>query len=234
MSSYSKPIINHIILSSPVCKIIYQNGLTEIHSKNKIYTCKELIITIPPSQFNKIEFINYPDVLYRIEAFKEFSMGEIIKVFGIFDSPYWRKNGYLGVGVNLDSPISTLYDGSYINSENGILIGFIPANLAKNTRENNFSEIKNLYLKSVKQLFGPIEANLIDFSYCDWNQNQWIQGGFNGFWTPGSLTKYKLDLTKQTQNIHWAGAETANEWIGFIEGAIQSGERAFKEIMLNK
>jgi monoamine oxidase len=31
--------------------------------------------------------------------------------------------------------------------------------------------------------------------------------------------------------IHWAGAETATEWAGYMEGAVQSGQRAAEEIL---
>jgi monoamine oxidase len=31
-------------------------------------------------------------------------------------------------------------------------------------------------------------------------------------------------------NVHWAGAETASEHPGYLEGAIQSGERAAREV----
>jgi monoamine oxidase len=33
-----------------------------------------------------------------------------------------------------------------------------------------------------------------------------------------------------TGRIHWAGTETATEWTGYMEGALQSGERAAGEI----
>jgi len=31
--------------------------------------------------------------------------------------------------------------------------------------------------------------------------------------------------------IHWAGTETATVWSGYIDGAIQSGKRAAREIL---
>jgi monoamine oxidase len=31
--------------------------------------------------------------------------------------------------------------------------------------------------------------------------------------------------------VHWAGTETATEWMGYIDGAVQSGERAAREIL---
>ena len=31
--------------------------------------------------------------------------------------------------------------------------------------------------------------------------------------------------------IHWAGTETATEWTGFMEGAIEAGERVASEVL---
>jgi len=31
--------------------------------------------------------------------------------------------------------------------------------------------------------------------------------------------------------IHWAGTETATVWNGYMEGAVQSGERAVAEVL---
>jgi monoamine oxidase len=31
--------------------------------------------------------------------------------------------------------------------------------------------------------------------------------------------------------IHWAGAETATVWSGYMDGAVQSGERAAAEVV---
>jgi len=30
--------------------------------------------------------------------------------------------------------------------------------------------------------------------------------------------------------IHWAGTETSTKWMGYIDGAIRSGERAAEEV----
>ena len=32
-------------------------------------------------------------------------------------------------------------------------------------------------------------------------------------------------------SLHWAGAETATVWNGYMDGAVQSGERAAEEIL---
>ena len=45
-----------------------------------------------------------------------------------------------------------------------------------------------------------------------------------------TLTKYGYYLNKPIGAIHWAGTETATEFFGYIEGALQSAERVVSEI----
>ena len=37
-------------------------------------------------------------------------------------------------------------------------------------------------------------------------------------------------LRKPVGGIHWAGTETADEWTGFLDGAVRSGQRAADEV----
>ena len=38
-------------------------------------------------------------------------------------------------------------------------------------------------------------------------------------------------LRKPHHNVHFAGTETAHDWMGYIDGAIQAGYRSAEEIL---
>jgi monoamine oxidase len=38
-------------------------------------------------------------------------------------------------------------------------------------------------------------------------------------------------LAEPVGRIHWAGAETASAWNGYMEGAVESAERAAREVL---
>jgi monoamine oxidase len=48
---------------------------------------------------------------------------------------------------------------------------------------------------------------------------------------PGALTSYGSALREPVGPIHWAGTETAQIWNGYMDGAIESGERAAREVL---
>ncbi len=49
--------------------------------------------------------------------------------------------------------------------------------------------------------------------------------------TTGAWTAFGPALRKPIGPIHWAGAETATVWNGYMDGAIRSGERAAAEAL---
>ena len=48
---------------------------------------------------------------------------------------------------------------------------------------------------------------------------------------PGVLTSLGPALREPIGPLHWAGTETATVWNGYMDGAIQSGERAAREVV---
>jgi monoamine oxidase len=48
---------------------------------------------------------------------------------------------------------------------------------------------------------------------------------------PGALTGAGDALRRPIGPVHLAGTETALEWCGYLEGALESGERAAAEVI---
>jgi monoamine oxidase len=48
---------------------------------------------------------------------------------------------------------------------------------------------------------------------------------------PGTLGRYGQVLRRPEGRVHWAGTDTATVWNGYMDGAIQAGERAADEVL---
>lgn len=46
------------------------------------------------------------------------------------------------------------------------------------------------------------------------------------------MTTFGSAIREPRGRIHWAGTETATEWAGYLDGALQSGIRAVSEVGL--
>jgi monoamine oxidase len=80
------------------------------------------------------------------------------------------------------------------------------------------------------RFFGPQAAHPVGFVEKNWNDDPWSGGCYGGVPGPGTLVAYGEALRAPCGRIHWAGTETATEWMGYLEGAIQSGHRAAAEV----
>ncbi len=57
----------------------------------------------------------------------------------------------------------------------------------------------------------------------------WAVAAFGAFMPPGVWTSLGPAIRAPEGRIHFAGTETATVWSGFIDGAIESGERVAEE-----
>lgn len=60
---------------------------------------------------------------------------------------------------------------------------------------------------------------------------QYSGGCYTMTCAPGFLTRYGPYLRKPIDRLHYAGTETASCWSGYMNGAIQGGERAAREVL---
>ena len=63
----------------------------------------------------------------------------------------------------------------------------------------------------------------------DWNHDPYSKGTWC-MYPPGMLTSSLAELQRPEGNIFFAGADIANGWRGFIDGAIESGARTATQI----
>jgi monoamine oxidase len=79
--------------------------------------------------------------------------------------------------------------------------------------------------------FGSRAAAPLDYLEKDWSQEEWTRGCYGAFFPPNTWTNYGHALRAPVGRLHWAGAETATVWMGYMDGAIRSGQRAAAEVL---
>ena len=92
-------------------------------------------------------------------------------------------------------------------------------------------ERKKRVLEQLKRTFDCEEA-MYPREFCehDWMKEEWSRGCYMGVANTSTLLECSTGLAKPCGRIHWAGTETAEHWIGYIDGAMESGVRAAKEV----
>jgi monoamine oxidase len=113
----------------------------------------------------------------------------------------------------------------------GVLTALIGGKYARRLGQLPQLERKKEILACISHLFGNKALDPIALYEKDWSEDPWSRGGYAAHFATGVISEYGAALTDPVGPIHWAGTETANEWRLYMEGAIQSGERAAKETL---
>jgi monoamine oxidase len=159
-------------------------------------------------------------------------MGSVIKYWVAYEKPFWRERGLNGM-LQSDQPPSEFISGDFTPAEGwpGLLAGFIEAHNAMAWTGRPMEERKKIVVERLVSLLGPEAAKPVDYEDQDWPADPWSRGCYGASMTPGIMTTVGKVIRQPHGRIHWAGTETSTKWMGYIDGAIRSGERAAGEVL---
>jgi monoamine oxidase len=189
-------------------------------------TAKAVIVAIPPEHRAGIAFD--PALPPEYEKLTEhWPQGSLSKAYVAYETPFWRDDGCSGESLSDEGPVFITFDVSPSDAGPGILLGFTDARTfdplpAEQRREQA--------LEGFATLFGDAARHPIDYVDHCWGTEEFAPGGPTAAVPPGSWTTYGPWLRKPVDGIFWAGTETADEWTGFLDGAVRSGKRAADEV----
>ncbi|XP_041355941.1 amine oxidase [flavin-containing]-like isoform X2 [Gigantopelta aegis] len=223
-----------VLLKSPVTKIEQKAHEVVVQDLNgKQFSAKYVIVATPLPLQQKIVY-EPPLPSRRNQLIQRLPMGSVIKTFMYYNTPFWRKKGCCGSAAidDQDGLIGFCLDDVKPDGSHPAIMGFILADKARKycdlTKEERKKRISELYSK----VFQTDEAlNPIHYEEMDWLAEQWSGGCYTTMMPPGFLTKFGREIRKPIGRLYFAGTETATYWSGYMEGAIQAGERAGREIL---
>ncbi|GFU15775.1 amine oxidase A [Trichonephila clavipes] len=71
----------------------------------------------------------------------------------------------------------------------------------------------------------------IHYEEKNWMEEQYAGGCFTAMLPPGFLTRYGKAIRAPIDRMHFAGTETATKWSGYMDGAVEAGERSAREVL---
>jgi monoamine oxidase len=217
--------------NAPVTTITHHENEVQVAGDGFAYAAKRVIVAIPPVLISSIDFTPALPLL-KSQLIEKMSMGIVGKVFGVYEKPFWREQGFSGQVVSDEhAPFQTLFDSSPADSRYGVLLGFCIANRARNFFDQPEAQRKEIALHAFARYYGDEALAPVHYADHCWADEAWSKGCYAGLYPTGAWTNFAGSLAMPTGNIHWAGTETSDVWYGYIEGAVRAGERAAHEIL---
>ena len=219
-----------VVLGAPVRRIAWSADGVRLTADGVDVQAGKVIVSVPPTLAGRISY-DPPLPGYRDQLTQRVPMGAVIKCFAIYDEPFWRAAGASGSTVSASGPLSLTVDNSPPSGSPGILVGFLEGDHARSFGRVSAEERRSAVLRNLEQLLGPRAGRPEAFIEKSWAEEEWSRGCYEGYTPPGVLTAFGPALREPIGPIHWAGTETATKWNGYIDGALQSGERAAREVL---
>ena len=226
----AESLADQVVLSAPVRRIEWSPRAVGLTGEGIRVRAERAIVAVPPTLAGRIWY-DPPLPGYRDQLTQRVPMGAVIKCFAIYDEPFWRAEGLSGSTVSGTGPLTLTMDNSPPSGSPGILVGFLEGDHARSFGRATAAERREAVLANLVQLLGPRAARPEHFIEKSWAEEEWSRGCYEGYTPPGVLTAFGPALREPIGPIHWAGTETATKWNGYIDGALQSGERAAREVM---
>lgn len=188
------------------------------------------IVAVPPTIAGRIDY-DPPLPALRDQLTQRMPQGSVIKTMAIYDEPFWRREGLSGQGTSDVGPARVTFDNSPPDGSPGVLLGFLEGRFARHWATRPAAERREAILAGHARLFGPRAARPAAFVERIWAEEEWTRGCYGCLMTTGGWTEYGRALREPVGRLHWAGAETATVWNGYMDGAVSSGERAAAEVL---
>jgi monoamine oxidase len=216
-------------LSSPVLSVARGRPAT-VHTAGAGYRARQVIVTVPKSVTAAIRFAPaLPPAM--AQYLQRQPSGSAVKIQALYPTPFWRSRGLSGAVVSDTGPLEVVYDNSPPSGHPGILVGFAEGNEGRALFGLTDGQRRRAVLASLARYFGPEASAPTHYLDMVWAREPYSGGAYGSFNPPGVITSLGAAAAGPVGNIHFAGADYAAQWPGYMEGAIRSGEAAAAEVL---
>ncbi|MEM8925194.1 MAG: FAD-dependent oxidoreductase [Actinomycetota bacterium] len=234
----TQPIADHlesllaepVVHNAPVERLDVEGDGVVAVAGETTYRARHAVVAVPPQLYGDL---GLTEVLgaNRQQALADWVRAEVVKTVLVFDRPFWRSDGLSGVFHTPGGFANSTMDCSPADASAGILVLFSTSSTARRLRHVADEEERvRLAVEWLREVLGDDVPSPIGGRSIDWSGEPWSLGGYASHRGIGAWTSAP-DLFTPVGPIHFAGTETADEWRGFMEGALQSGERAAAAIL---
>lgn len=217
---YGAPVVQIEQETHKVRAIAVQSGTH--HS----FEADHLICTVPFPSLRRVK-VHPPFSELKRRAIAELQYDPITRVILQCRSRFWEKDGYNGFGIS-DLPQEVWHPTFDQPGTRGLLVSYMFGGVGQ--RVGAMSEARRLEFASheMEKVHPGLLDNLEGGVSKVWPADPWA-GGANALHAPRQLTTICVGIERPEGRVHFAGEHTSR-WPGWMQGALQSGLRAAREV----
>jgi monoamine oxidase len=164
-------------------------------------------------------------------AIRELGMGTNSKLNVGFSRRHWRTLGFTG-----DSYADTGYQATWEVSRgqagtSGILVDYTGGRIGTTFASGTPQDLAKRFLKQLEPVMPGITGAWDGRATVDsWPTYRWTKGSYS-YWKVGQYTRFSGAEGEASGSCHFAGEHTSQDFQGYLNGAVESGQRAAGEVV---
>lgn len=164
-------------------------------------------------------------------------LGDYNKAIVCYDRPWWRDSGFNGYFASYSGPVILARDTSVDEVRHYSLTCFVNGNEGRKWGKLIPHERRAAVIKQLAKVFNAGDNNdhevykPIEVFDQVWQHERYSRGALAPITALGHMTRFADVYGKPVGNLHFVGTEYSNEWRGYMEGALCSGEIGAAEVI---
>jgi monoamine oxidase len=218
-------------LNESVLSLSFGNEKIQINTQNQSFLADYVISTLPLALFTSdIEVApTLPKKLIDIAEKTHTWMQDSIKVAFVYAKPFWRNKNYSGTLFSNVGPITEFYDQSNAELTKFALCGFISSGMEMYSKAERLEKLKT----QLEKVFSQEALDFKSYHETVWAKEKQTKSLKQiGFMYPHQNNGHPLFRESYCDNrLFFAGTETADQYPGYMEGAVIAAENTANTLL---
>jgi monoamine oxidase len=218
---------DRLLLNTPVSAIAVGERSAIVTLKDgKTLEADDVILSVPPSVWHKIAF--EPPLPLQLAP----QMGTNVKFLIAVQRSFNGRASKLSPDMMSDGPVQMTWESTKGQGPGkAALVAFSGGPSADICREWSAGERTNRYLTELEKIYKGIRANFLQARFMDWPSDPWVRASYS-FPAPGQVTITGPILRGGLGRLHFVGEHTCYAFLGYMEGALNSGAAIAKRLAI--
>lgn len=207
-------------------RLSFQSGLA-----TSTVSADHVVLALPFSILRGVDYSKAGFSAVKKTAIEQLGMGTNSKLHLQFEDRHWNSLGNQG-DTYADTGYQTTWDVTRAQPGSaGILVDYTGGNVGASFGSGSPAERAARFLKQLEPVLPGISSRWNGRATVDyWQGYEWTKGSYS-YWKVGQYTKFAGAEGQQEGACHFAGEHTSIDFQGYLNGAVESGERATAEIL---
>ena len=219
-----------VVLDSPVRTLNWTDNAVSAVSDRVTVNARYAVMAVPPNLYSRVSF-NPPLPRLQHQMHQHQSLGLVIKVHAVYETPFWREEGLSGTCFSPNLLVQEIYDNTNHADTRGTLVAFVPDEKADAAFALDAEERRRVILTDFATSLGAKALDPVVYYESDWGSEEWTRGAYAASYDLGGLHRYGAHQLTPVGPIYWASSDLAAEGYQHVDGAVRIGRATAAKIL---